>query len=61
MTEGTHLRIRQASQEGNETVHQVFIINNIMLGTAHKHRYELTESCTETSPRGSIQQQRVLG
>lgn len=50
MSEGPDLRIRQTSEEGNDVVHEVLVVDDRVLALLHQQLHKLAEVAPELLP-----------
>lgn len=60
MPEGSHLRVRQSSKEGDHCVHHVLVINDAVLTLADQNTDELAEVVAELLPHRAWHGERVI-
>lgn len=60
MPEGSHLRVRQSSEEGDHSVHHVLVIDDAILTLADQNADKFAEVVTELFPHRSWHGERII-
>lgn len=58
--EGSHLRVRQSSEEGDHSVHHVLVIDDAILTLADQNADKFAEVVTELFPHRSWHGERII-
>lgn len=61
VAESPHLGVGEASEQGDEGVHQELIVDNTVLAPPHHCCHQLAEGGSEAAPGLGAQRERVLG
>lgn len=60
MPEGSHLRVRQSSEEGDHSVHHVLVIDDAILTLTDQNADKFAEVVTELFPHRSWHGERII-
>ena len=60
VSERADLGVGQSSEEGDDRVHHVLVVDDAVLTLAHQHRNELAEAGLEPLPLGPCYSERVV-
>ena len=60
MSEGSHLRVSESGEQGDDVVHHVLVVDDAVLTLTHQHHDEVTEVAPKLLPLRPRQDEWVV-